>query len=122
MKHEKIKNNLTCDCEVIHEEFVQKARGAMVEESTVAELAAFFKVFADETRIKILQALNTCELCVCDIAIVLNMTKSAVSHQLRFLREVNLVKARRDGKNVFYSLADDHVHTILSQGLEHISE
>lgn len=122
MKHEKIKNNLTCDCEVIHEDLVQKARSTMIEELTVAELAAFFKVFGDKTRIKILQALSACELCVCDIAIVLDMTKSAVSHQLRFLREVNLIKARRDGKNVFYSLADNHVQTILSQGLEHISE
>lgn len=122
MKHEKIKNNLTCDCEVIHKDLVQKARSTMIEELTVAELAAFFKVFGDKTRIKILQALSACELCVCDIAIVLDMTKSAVSHQLRFLREVNLIKARRDGKNVFYSLADNHVQTILSQGLEHISE
>lgn len=122
MKHEKHKSNLTCDCEVIHEELVQKARSMMIKESTVSELANFFKVFGDGTRIKILQALSTCELCVCDIAIVLDMTKSAVSHQLRFLREVNLVKPRRDGKNVFYSLADNHVQTILSQGLEHINE
>lgn len=122
MKHEKPKGSLTCDCEVIHEEFVQKARSAMIKDSAVSELANFFKVFGDRTRIKILQALSACELCVCDIAIVLNMTKSAISHQLRFLREVNLVKARRDGKNVFYSLADDHVQTILSQGLEHVNE
>jgi ArsR family transcriptional regulator len=94
----------------------------MIEESDVTLLAYFFKVFGDSTRIKILQALSAGELCVCDIAVVLDMTKSAVSHQLRFLKEANLVKARRDGKNVFYSLADSHVLTILLQGLEHITE
>ena len=122
MGNENYKNNLSCDCDVIHEESVQQALNAMIEESNVSKLADFFKVFGDKTRIKILQALSSGELCVCDIAVVLNMTKSAVSHQLRFLREVNLIKARRDGKNVFYSLADSHVKTILSQGLEHIEE
>lgn len=122
MGNENYKNNLSCDCDVIHEESVQQALNVMIEESTVSKLADFFKVFGDKTRIKILQALSCGELCVCDIAVVLNMTKSAVSHQLRFLREVNLIKARRDGKNVFYSLADSHVKTILSQGLEHIEE
>lgn len=122
MGNENYKNNLSCDCDVIHEKSVQQALNAMIEESTVSKLADFFKVFGDKTRIKILQALSSGELCVCDIAVVLNMTKSAVSHQLRFLREVNLIKARRDGKNVFYSLADSHVKTILSQGLEHIEE
>lgn len=122
MKCENHKSNLSCDCEVIHEELVQKARDVMIEESDVTLLAYFFKVFGDSTRIKILQALSAGELCVCDIAVVLDMTKSAVSHQLRFLKEANLVKARRDGKNVFYSLADSHVLTILLQGLEHITE
>ena len=122
MKCENHKSNLSCDCEVIHEELVQKARGVMIEESDVTSLAYFFKVFGDATRIKILQALSAGELCVCDIAVVLDMTKSAISHQLRFLREVNLIKARREGKNVFYSLADSHVLTILLQGLEHIKE
>ncbi len=122
MKCENHKSNLSCDCEVIHEELVQKARDVMIEESDVTLLAYFFKVFGDSTRIKILQALSAGELCVCDIAVVLDMTKSAISHQLRFLREVNLIKARRDGKNVFYSLADSHVLTILLQGLEHIKE
>lgn len=122
MGNENYKNNLSCDCDTIHEESVQKALNVMLEDSTVSKLADFFKIFGDKTRIKILSALSSGELCVCDIAVVLDMTKSAVSHQLRFLREVNLIKARRDGKNVFYSLADSHVETIFLQGLEHIKE
>ena len=122
MKCENHKNNLSCDCDTIHEASVRKVQNEMIEESLFNHLADFFKVFADSTRIKILKALSIEELCVCDIAVVLDMTKSAVSHQLRFLKEANLVKARRDGKNIFYSLADSHVLTILLQGLEHIKE
>lgn len=81
-----------------------------------------FKVFGDPTRIRILYALSAGELCVCDIASVLNMTQSAISHQLRVLKQIKLVKFRRDGKTVYYSLADTHVETILSQGLEHVQE
>ncbi|MCA5960601.1 metalloregulator ArsR/SmtB family transcription factor [Blautia sp. RD014234] len=85
-------------------------------------LADLFKVFGDPTRIRILYALSAGELCVCDIASVLNMTQSAISHQLRVLKQIKLVKFRREGKTVYYSLADAHVETILSQGLEHVQE
>ena len=111
-----------CECDLVHDSVVDRVRVAMPDEELLADVAELFKVFGDTTRTRILSALFEAELCVCDIAVVLNMTKSAVSHQLRFLREVNLIKARRDGKNVFYSLADSHVKTILSQGLEHIEE
>jgi ArsR family transcriptional regulator len=86
------------------------------------ELADFFKVFGDSSRIKLLWALDRNELCVCDLASLLLMTKSAVSHQLRLLREAKLVKYRKDGKNVFYSLDDDHIRDILEKGTEHIKE
>ncbi|QOV21009.1 winged helix-turn-helix transcriptional regulator [Blautia liquoris] len=85
-------------------------------------LADLFKIFGNPTRIRILSALKTHELCVCDIADLLGMTQSAISHQLRILKQMQLVKFRRDGKTVYYSLADDHVYTILSQGMEHINE
>ena len=86
------------------------------------DLAELFKVFGDSTRIRILYVLFEAEVCVCDLAKVLNMTQSAVSHQLRILKQNKLVKARRDGKSIFYSLADDHVRTIISMGREHILE
>ena len=86
------------------------------------DLAELFKMFADSTRVKILYALFESELCVCDIARVLNLTQSAVSHQLRILKGGKLVKYRREGKTVFYSLADDHVRSIINQGMDHISE
>ena len=86
------------------------------------ELADLFKVFGDSTRIKILYVLLCSEMCVCDIAQILNMTQSAISHQLRTLKQMNLVRNRREGKTVFYSLADSHIKTILSQGMDHIEE
>lgn len=89
---------------------------------TLQSLAELFKVFGDSTRIRILYALSEQELCVCDIASVLSMSQSAISHQLRVLKQSRLVKARREGKTVFYSLADNHVHTILTQGLNHVKE
>ncbi len=88
----------------------------------VRALADLFKTFGDPTRLRILEALSKQELCVCDIADLLGMTQSAISHQLRVLKQQFLVKARRDGKTVFYSLADTHVSTILAQGLEHVNE
>ena len=94
----------------------------MQEEDQLYDLAEVFKVFGDSTRIKILYLLFEAELCVCDIAQLLNMTQSAISHQLRILKQNRLVKNRRDGKSVFYSLADSHVKTIISQGMEHIQE
>ena len=89
---------------------------------TLQHLADLFKVFGDPTRIRILYALSAQELCVCDIAEILQMTQSAISHQLRVLKQMHLVKFRREGKTVFYSLADDHVYTILNQGIEHVKE
>lgn len=111
-----------CDGVHVHEEAVQMAEGHMPPEETLRELADFFKVFGDTTRIKILCVLFQSELCVCDLAEVLQMTQSAISHQLRVLKQMKLVKNRREGKTVFYSLADDHIQTIMNQGMEHISE
>lgn len=111
-----------CDCNVIHEDVVAKVRGKMPEEEILYDLAELFKVFGDTTRIKILWALDEDEMCVCDIAYLLNMTQSAISHQLRVLKQAHLVKSRREGKVVYYSLADEHVKLILDQGLIHITE
>lgn len=95
---------------------------AMPDDTTLYQIAELFKVFGDPTRVRILYALSASELCVCDIAESLEMTQSAISHQLRILKQMHLVKFRREGKTVFYSLADSHVETILSQGLDHIQE
>jgi ArsR family transcriptional regulator len=111
-----------CDCNVIHEDVVAKVRDKMPEEEILYDLAELFKVFGDSTRIKILWALDEDEMCVCDIAYLLNMTQSAISHQLRVLKQAHLVKSRREGKVVYYSLADDHVKLILDQGLIHTTE
>ena len=108
-----------CDCVHTHEHIQKKV---IPDENTLYGLADLFKVFGHPTRIRILYALSAGELCVCDIASVLNMTQSAISHQLRVLKQIKLVKFRRDGKTVYYSLADTHVETILSQGLEHVQE
>ncbi|MDI9492954.1 MAG: metalloregulator ArsR/SmtB family transcription factor [Bacillota bacterium] len=111
-----------CDCNVIHEDVVAKVRDKMPEEEILYDLAELFKVFGDSTRIKILWALEEDEMCVCDIAYLLNMTQSAISHQLRVLKQAHLVKNRREGKVVYYSLADEHVKLILDQGLIHTTE
>ena len=116
------KNELSCDCDVIHEDIVARVAGKMPPEEEFFELSDFFKVFGDSTRIRILWALDESEMCVCDIAVLLNMTKSAVSHQLRQLRASDLVKTRRDGKVIFYSLADDHVKRIIEMAVEHLEE
>lgn len=108
-----------CDCIHIHEHIQKKV---IPQEETLYNLAELFKVFGDPTRIRILYALSAGELCVCDIASVLNMSQSAISHQLRVLKQISLVKFRREGKTVYYSLADSHVETILEQGLEHVQE
>lgn len=99
-----------------------KTKNSMPQESETTRLSDFFKVFGDSTRIKILWALHENELCVCDIAVVLNMTKSAVSHQLKILRQADLVKNRKDGKVVYYSLSDDHVKKIFEMAVEHLDE
>lgn len=111
-----------CEAFQIHEDVVKAVTDQMPDEDQLYDLAEVFKVFGDSTRIKILYVLFEAEMCVCDIAQLLNMTQSAISHQLRILKQNRLVKNRRDGKSVFYSLADGHVKTIISQGMEHIQE
>lgn len=115
------KNIAVCDCTVIHEETVNKVREGMPEEGVLERSADFFKVVGDRTRIRILHALFLSEMCVCDIAVLLDMNQSAISHQLRVLKQSGLVKYRREGKIVFYSLDDEHVMNILDQGLVHVS-
>lgn len=111
-----------CDGEEVHEELLSIVREKMLEETELYDLAELFKVFGDSTRIRILFVLFETEVCVCDLAQALNMTQSAISHQLKILKQNKLVKSRRDGKSIFYSLADDHVRTIIAQGREHIEE
>ena len=111
-----------CDCMEIHGDCIKKVMERMPKEETMEDLAALFKVFGDPTRVKILYVLFQSELCVCDLAEVLHMTQSAISHQLRILKQMKLVKSRREGKTVFYSLADDHIQTIMNQGMEHVLE
>jgi len=117
-----IHNSDCCEEHVIHENLVKTAEEQMPEETKLYDLAELFKIFGDSSRIKILFVLFETEACVCDIAEALNMTQSAVSHQLRILKQSKLVNNRREGKSIFYSLADDHVRTIIYQGLEHIEE
>ncbi len=112
----------TCGFLHVHEDKVAEVQALLPDEGTLLRLSDLFKVFGDSTRIRILYVLFEEEVCVCDIAQLLGMTQSAVSHQLRILRNARLIKARREGKTVFYSLADEHVRTLLSQGMEHISE
>lgn len=112
----------TCEFQCIHPEVVKKVYDDMPAEEHLYDLAELFKVFGDTTRIKILYVLFENEMCVCDLAQILNMTQSAISHQLRVLKQNRLVKFRREGKNIIYSLADDHVRSIIDQGMEHINE
>ena len=116
------KNAPECEFLYVHEEIVQQVNQVMPQEETLFDLAELYKVFGDSTRIKILYVLFEAEMCVCDIAQLLGMTQSAISHQLQVLKKSKLVKYRRDGKTVFYSLADDHVRSILDQGMEHVAE
>lgn len=111
-----------CEFMFVHEEIVNKVEKVMPDEGQLFDLSEFFKVFGDSTRIKILYVLSQSEMCVCDIATLLSMGQSAISHQLRVLKQMRLVKFRREGKTVFYSLADGHIQTILAQGMEHINE
>lgn len=107
---------------VAGEELIHKVAASLPDEELLYDLAELFKVFGDSTRVKILYALFEQELCVCDIAEILQMTQSAISHQLRLLKANGLVRFRRDGKAILYSLADEHVHTMLGMGMEHICE
>ncbi len=115
-------NQTTCNCEVIHDDIVNLVQQNMSGKDEYIELASLFKLFGDGTRVQILHALKQHEMCVCDLAALLGVTKSAVSHQLKALRLANLVKFRREGQIVFYSLADEHVEQIINMGLEHIRE
>lgn len=112
----------SCGYLCVHEHTVKEVLDKMPPDEALYDLAELFKVFGDSTRIKILYALFEAELCVCDIAQLLGLTQSAVSHQLRVLKSARLVKPRKDGKTVFYSLADDHVRKIIAQGMEHVEE
>ncbi|MCL2180421.1 MAG: metalloregulator ArsR/SmtB family transcription factor [Treponema sp.] len=116
------KNAPVCEQEIKHTELVKKIRRVMPKDEDFYDLADLYKMFADSTRVRILWALSCQEMCVCDIALLLGMTKSAISHQLRALRLANLVKYVRRGKEVYYSLADDHVKDIFDKGFEHIHE
>ena len=111
-----------CEQTEVHEELLRKVNETMPEETELYDLAELFKVFGDSTRIRILYVLFESELCVCDLAEALHMTQSAISHQLKILKQAKLVTGRREGKSVFYALADDHVRSIIDQGREHIEE
>lgn len=111
-----------CQDEIVHTDTLAAVRAQLPPDELLYDLAELFKIFGDSTRVKILYALLQNELCVCDIAGLLDVSQSAVSHQLRVLKASKLVKFRREGKVVFYSLADNHVMSILSQGMEHIEE
>ena len=111
-----------CEVEEVHEDKVRMISDQMPPEDQLYDLAELFKAFGDTTRIRILFALFEADICVCDLAASLNMTQSAISHQLRILKQARLVRSRRDGKTVFYSLDDDHVRTVIGQGMEHIEE
>ncbi|MDU1413799.1 MAG: metalloregulator ArsR/SmtB family transcription factor [Clostridium sp.] len=116
-----MKNEINiCDCAPTDEALVEKVKNNMIKDKYLIDLSSFFKVLSDETRMRIVSALTESELCVSDIAVVLNMTKSAVSHQLKVLKFSGLVKSRKVGKNVYYSLDDDHVVDIVNKGFEHI--
>jgi ArsR family transcriptional regulator len=111
-----------CESTEIHQDLLDIVEATMPEETELYDLAELFKVFGDSTRIRILFVLFEAEVCVCDLAETLHMTQSAISHQLRILKQSKLVKSRREGKSIFYSLADDHVRSIIDQGREHIEE
>ena len=122
MKKDTDKDIETCECCEVHENLLQIVNETIPEENELYDLAELFKVFGDSTRIRILYVLFEAEVCVCDLAAALNMTQSAISHQLKILKQNRLIKSRREGKSVFYSLADDHVRAIIAQGQEHIEE
>jgi ArsR family transcriptional regulator len=122
MSQKKLFDEECCESQEIHRELLDTVEATMPEETELYDLAELFKVFGDSTRIRILFVLFEAEVCVCDLAEELHMTQSAISHQLRILKQSKLVKSRREGKSVFYSLADDHVRSIIDQGREHIEE
>ncbi|MBQ7011865.1 MAG: helix-turn-helix transcriptional regulator [Clostridia bacterium] len=115
-------NGAVCEVNAVHEELLSIVNEKMPNDEKLFDLSELFKVFGDSTRMKILFVLFEAEVCTCDLAAVLKMTSSAISHQLNALKRAKLVKSRREGKTVFYSLADEHVRAIISQGMEHIEE
>ena len=118
----KVNNIESYSCNVIHWEVVSEVKGKLPEDETLYDLAELFKVFGDSTRIKILCALFEAEMCVCDLSALLNVSQSAISHQLRVLKSSRLVKFRRTGKIIYYSLDDEHIKHIFDEGLKHITE
>jgi ArsR family transcriptional regulator, lead/cadmium/zinc/bismuth-responsive transcriptional repressor len=116
------KHHATCDCTVIHKEIVACTKKKMPIVEKIFEAADFFKIFGDSTRLRILAALNISEMCGCDLCVILNMTQSAVSHQLRILKQARLVRSRRDGKIVYFRLDDEHIGEILRIGMAHCAE
>ena len=115
-------NDEKCEVTLIHENNVKKAINELPDDELIADLSDMFKIFGDQTRMKILMALESGELCVCDIAAVMNMSQSAISHQLRVLKQSNIVKTRRDGKVVYYSISDEHVKDIFDIAMIHVQE
>lgn len=115
-------NDEKCEVTLIHEDNVKKAINELPDDELIADLSDMFKIFGDQTRVKILMALESGELCVCDIAAVMNMSQSAISHQLRVLKQSNILKTRREGKVVYYSISDDHVKEIFDMAMVHVQE
>lgn len=115
-------NDEKCEVTLIHEDNVKKAINELPDDELIADMSDMFKIFGDQTRVKILMALESGELCVCDIAAVMNMSQSAISHQLRVLKQSNIVKTRREGKVVYYSISDDHVKEIFDIAMVHVQE
>lgn len=115
-------DDISCSLQHVHQDIVKQLTPLLPDEDKIIQMADFFKILSNTTRIKILQALSLNELCVCDISSLLNMTDSAISHQLKILKSAKLVRNRRDGKTVYYSLYDNHVQLLLDQTFEHISE
>ena len=115
-------NDEKCEVTLIHEDNVKKTINELPDDELIADLSDMFKIFGDQTRVKILMALESGEMCVCDIAAVMNMSQSAISHQLRVLKQSNIVKTRREGKVVYYSISDDHVKEIFDIAIVHVQE
>lgn len=115
-------NKYSCECNDVHEDIITQVNASMPDGLFFLNISELFKIFGDPTRMKIIYALEDRELCVCDISNILGMTKSAISHQLSILRQANLVKFRRDGKNVIYSLSDEHIQQIIDAGAAHVQE
>lgn len=115
-------NKYTCDAIFIHEDTIKEVQLSILKLKDIEKISKLYKAISDPTRIKILYALKSHELCVCDISVILNMTQSSISHQLKILKDEDLVRSRKDGKTRFYRLADDHVHNLFTQAIEHINE